>query len=554
MSDAVYRDLLANGSKVELAGNIEFGGLLNPLKLDDVANLLKSAEKNTKISGLAITAQDLTSADALLFQTLVSSSDVPLKTFDLSCNLLGPVGVTTLCHALKENISLTKLSLNWTKFGEEGATQVGNLIKLCDTLRVLHISNNQFNAGGAEHIGNGLKVNTSIEELRIDRNNIGDVGAKHIAWSMKVNTTITNLDLSLNRIADEGIKSLCESVALNKLSNLTHLHLRLNKITDLGVAAIAKLLTSSTPLETLNLAFNRFTGLQHIADALTTNKTLKTLILRSNNVGDKVKYLCESLQSNSTLTFLDLANIGLDNSGLKHLGAALAKNSALKSLNIQRNKIGSDGLDAFFGAKGLSSNSTLTYLNLNVNSIGPKGASAVADLLKANASLQTLYLANNALGDKGIESLATGLASNKTLTNLDLHLNEISSVKSLEKSLPAPLAVLNLESNAITDIAPLIAAFKERPLRQVHLGKNGLGDDQVLPLIKSLNDNDKLQFLSLDHNSVSAVVVTAINELLEKNQQLLSIPFHGSAQPIDEKVVRPVLEKLQARTQPLVLF
>jgi hypothetical protein len=67
-------------------------------------------------------------------------------------------------------------------------------------------------------------------------------------------------------------------------------------------------------------------------------------------VGDKVKYLCESLQTNSTLTVLDMGSMlllsqfisntyfldtGLDNSGLKHLGAALAKNSTLKSLNLQ---------------------------------------------------------------------------------------------------------------------------------------------------------------------------------------------------------------------------
>lgn len=176
MTDAIYRELLANGSKVELVGgNVEFNGisvvsfanfrlgLLHPLKLDDVANLLKSAEKNPKISGITLSGQDLSANDASLFQNVISSGDIPLKSLDISStisrlnvllylgNQFGPVGVTTLCHALKENVTLTKLSLNCisscfsahikgTKFGEEGAIQVGNLIKLCDSLKILSIS------------------------------------------------------------------------------------------------------------------------------------------------------------------------------------------------------------------------------------------------------------------------------------------------------------------------------------------------------------------------------------------------------------------------------
>jgi hypothetical protein len=72
----------------------------------------------------------------------------------------------------------------------------------------------------------------------------------------------------VNRIADEGIKTLCESAMLNQQCNLTQLHLRcmisrfcdsvfsflVNKITDAGIASVAKLLSSSVPLEYLNLA------------------------------------------------------------------------------------------------------------------------------------------------------------------------------------------------------------------------------------------------------------------------------------------------------------
>jgi hypothetical protein len=61
---------------------------LHPLKLEDVTNLLKSAEKNNKISGLSLCGQDLTSPDAALFETIIAAGDVPLKTLDVSCTVL----------------------------------------------------------------------------------------------------------------------------------------------------------------------------------------------------------------------------------------------------------------------------------------------------------------------------------------------------------------------------------------------------------------------------------------------------------------------------------
>jgi hypothetical protein len=48
-------------------------------------------------------------------------------------------------------------------------------------------------------------------------------------------------------------------------------------------------------------------------------------------------------------------------------------------------------------------------------------------------------------------------------------------------------------------------------------------------------------------NSLSSTTAVAVDKLLDTNKTLLSIPIHGSSQPIDEKVLSSILDKLRKR-------
>jgi hypothetical protein len=109
-----------------------------------------------------------------------------------------------------------------------------------------------------------------------------------------------------------------------------------------------------------------------MAEALTTNSTLTTLYLGSNNIGDDgAKAMAEALTTNSTLTTLYLRsnNIGYD--GAKSLADALTINSTLTTLDLRYSEIGRWGEELVMF--GLLSNTTLRTLKIgpHMSMIGP---------------------------------------------------------------------------------------------------------------------------------------------------------------------------------------
>ncbi|KAK3848092.1 MAG: hypothetical protein J3R72DRAFT_518798 [Linnemannia gamsii] len=101
---------------------------------------------------------------------------------------------------------------------------------------------------------------------------------------------------------------------------------------------------------------------------------------------------------------------------LRQLTESLETNSTLTTLNLYSNSIGENGAQAL--AEALKTNSTLTTLNLINNSIGQNGAQALAEVLKTNSTLTTLDLGGNSIGENGAQALAEALKTNSTLTTL----------------------------------------------------------------------------------------------------------------------------------------
>ena len=73
-----------------------------------------------------------------------------------------------------------------------------------------------------------------------------------------------------------------------------------------------------------------------------------------------------------------------------HLAAAIASNTSLRRLEIERNGIGVQGGMSLGDAIGR--NQTLTRLNLSLNDIAPEGGASLARGLRSNTSLTQLTL------------------------------------------------------------------------------------------------------------------------------------------------------------------
>ena len=206
-------------------------------------------------------------------------------------------------------------------------------------------------------IGDYIKSNKSIITLKLIDCNLGcnseDKDINAIATSLKKHPTLESLDLSKNCIG-KGADNIGSAIKDN--TKLTEL-----KLDSCGMGA---------------------DGVSSILEALTQNKTLKTISLSNNDIKTKNNKkiaiaLSKLLEKNTTLQNLDLSSNGIDDSGVIALASGLAKNKTLVTLNLDANVIEIDGAKALIEA--LKTNNTLEKLYLKNYDLNDKEASLLAE-------------------------------------------------------------------------------------------------------------------------------------------------------------------------------
>lgn len=147
------------------------------------------------------------------------------------------------------------------------------------------------------------------------------------------------------RLSSVGTRALCKSLAFNH--SLHALNLSRNGLDDMAGKCLATMLRRNTSLQRLELESNNFgpATAKELADALTENESLQALNLESNPLTDDEK----------------------DFSGIAALGAMLASNRTLKTLNLWRTRLGTEGGKQI--AMGLEKNTTLVCLDIGNNRI-----------------------------------------------------------------------------------------------------------------------------------------------------------------------------------------
>ena len=130
----------------------------------------------------------------------------------------------------------------------------------------------------------------------------------------------------------------------------------------------------------------------------------------------------------SELDFSALAqrNKRLGSEGCTLVARSLSTNHTVRKLVIRDHAIGDDG--AFALSKMLCNNTTLEYLDLYGNNISHRGAEALAQALYGHGSLTHLCLRNNLITDQGAKALAQSISCNCMLKSLELAQNRITRV------------------------------------------------------------------------------------------------------------------------------
>jgi len=167
--------------------------------------------------------------------------------------------------------------------------------------------------GGLDQILGQLGANISPAFISVCGIELGAVRLRLLAQALEKNESCVALDLSRKRLSDQD--GIAIGGMLEKNRFLQKLELEGNNLGIKAATAFANALCSNQILRSLNLDGNNLTqsgadqsGVISLAEALGKNGTLRVLLLPKNHItaqcGD---FFCSALESNQTLTLLDLS-------------------------------------------------------------------------------------------------------------------------------------------------------------------------------------------------------------------------------------------------------
>jgi hypothetical protein len=205
----------------------------------------------------------------------------------------------------------------------------------------------------------------------------------------KLSNQIRKLCFWRSPIADEGCISLAQ---LLKFGSVHYLELMDNRMTSSSMDALSDAF-AVCPLVSIAIDFNDIgdDGVARLCSGLKLSKKLESLSLSYCNVGGRgaAELATHVLPNLTSLKNLDLQGNFVRNDGMAALGAALAENTCLESLNLSDNSI-EDHVESVAAFRdGVLQNTTLQSINLGGNLIGEDCAKLLAEMLASKSNISS---------------------------------------------------------------------------------------------------------------------------------------------------------------------
>lgn len=188
-----------------------------------------------------------------------------------------------------------------------------------------------------------------LEKLNLSDNHLKDKGLTHLIHSVAKHPDLEELDISSNKVGMKASKALAEYLG-NSKCKLKTLKVRSANIDDNGCVNMCKVLQKNKYLTELDLSKNNIgkeenlnavkpsflTGGESLAILLSNkNCPLQKLTLHWNMIRlNGANKLCESIDQNSRLVYIDLSYNAIGSAGAEIIGKCLMKNKTLTDLNI----------------------------------------------------------------------------------------------------------------------------------------------------------------------------------------------------------------------------
>jgi len=278
-----------------------------------------------------------------------------------------------LCDALRMTTTITHLDLRYNRVTDEGAGILADYLSNDQFITILNLQGNDIHRKGAQSLANALKVNTTLVSLSLADNSIGKAGGMSFAETLQLNITLEHLNLSHCDLEMDSLIALLTILRYNPslksidISRPIPQHQHSNWMDDMAI---------------------------HIAQMLEKNNVLQEFHCQKFEIRDPgFMWICEKMQHNQTLLFLDLSCNRITRDGAVYLAPMLDRCGLLR-LNLAFNRLEDEGAGHLARAL-LQSNSRLRSLDIRSNNIHGDGLCSIADAVKFNSALNELFVWGN---------------------------------------------------------------------------------------------------------------------------------------------------------------
>ncbi|KAL4167364.1 hypothetical protein KRP22_012850 [Phytophthora ramorum] len=289
------------------------------------------------------------------------------------------------------------------------------------------------------------------------------------------------------------------------------------------------------------------TSLAEVLQRVNEDPKVATLDLRRSGVTPSLAVqLADFLETNSTVTHLDLTGNRLGEHGAACLATSLTKNNAVNKLVLADCELTSEALTEWVAFFRAGTNSTLRHLSLADNQIDDDGAEALGAMLQA-AKTRDLHvdLRGNDLSAEGLKVLAgamkdSSVAAVQVANNQDdddptamlyrtrmefyLRRNRAAIEREVlrEVIVQVKLSSLSLEVCHLKHIVLTIAEAdslgaalrSSHSVTELRLEDNALPEEGTRRILRGLRSNRSVRTLSLVDNNIGDGGFRALSELL----------------------------------------
>ena len=367
-----------------------------------------------------------------------------------------------------------------------------------------------------------------------------------------------SIHLSRKNLQTEHYEIIADFIGKSK--SLQSIDLRSNEIGDVGAKYLGEGIGKSKSLRSIDLEFNKIgsEGAKYLGEGISKSQSLQSINLGSNKIGaEGAKYLGEGIAKSQSLQSIGLQYNKIGSEGAKYLGEGIAKSQSLQSIELKKNYIGAEG--AKYLGEGIGKSQSLQSIDLHWNNIGDAGAKYLGEGIGKSQSLQSIDLWDNGIGSEGAKYLGEGIAKSQSLQSIDLSWNKIGSegAKYLGECIgkSQSLQSIYLPYNKIgAEGAKYLGEGigKSQSLQSIDLHWNNIGDAGAKYLGEGIGKSQSLQSIDLEGNNIGDEVEKYIIEAASSSKALLYIDIGGIY--IDDKEEDKIYQQTSLNTERVLSF